>query len=240
LHDLVPAGITAVLCDADGTLFPSEEPAFAASAEITRELMQRYGLSAEVSPETLRRASTGRNFRDTTRARLADAGISISAEDFEEWVRREKEAVTAHLAETLVGDADVLRAVKNWAQRYRLAVVSSSAMSRVAAGLEATGLSEYFPVALRFSAEDSLDRPRSKPDPAVYRYALARIGCPADSVVAIEDSVSGTTSAVAAGITTLGVVQFAPVAEQGALGRQLLAAGASAVADRWSELEHWL
>jgi aryl-alcohol dehydrogenase-like predicted oxidoreductase len=33
-----------VLCDADGNLFPSEEPAFDTSVEVTLPVAQRYGI----------------------------------------------------------------------------------------------------------------------------------------------------------------------------------------------------
>jgi beta-phosphoglucomutase-like phosphatase (HAD superfamily) len=233
-------GVTAVLCDADGTLFASEEPAFAASAVITRELARRYRLSGDFSPTALRRAAAGRNFRDALSSRLAAAGVSVDPAEFEEWVQREKQAVTERLARTLVVEPKVSQSIKNWAQRCRLALVSSSATSRLDACLAATGLAEYFPKPLRFSAEDSLARPMSKPDPAVYRHALARLGCAADDAVAIEDSVSGAQSAVGAGIRTLGIVQFAPADEQGRLTASLRVAGALAVADSWAELAGWL
>jgi hypothetical protein len=35
----VVTGLTALLCDADGNLFPSEEPAFVASAEVTNRFL---------------------------------------------------------------------------------------------------------------------------------------------------------------------------------------------------------
>jgi beta-phosphoglucomutase-like phosphatase (HAD superfamily) len=42
-----------------------------------------------------------------------------------------------------------------------------------------------------------------KPAPDIYRWVLARMGCPAQHVVAIEDSALGATAAVAAGIATV-------------------------------------
>jgi beta-phosphoglucomutase-like phosphatase (HAD superfamily) len=231
--------VTTVLCDADGTLFPSEEPAFVASAVITRELAERYGLSGDFSADALRQGSTGRNFRATTRDRLEAAAVAFTDDELEYWTAREKEAVTAQLADALVVDTDVARVVKGWAQRYRLAVVSSSALSRLDACFRATGLDEWFPPEVRFSAEDSLREPVSKPDPAVYLHALAELGTRAEEAVALEDSVSGVRAAVAAGLPTLGIVEFAG-ADAEPLREQLLDAGAAAVARNWRELEGWL
>lgn len=47
------------------------------------------------------------------------------------------------------------------------------------------------------------DELTSKPDPAVYRLALERLGIQAGDAVAIEDNVGGVASAVGAGITCL-------------------------------------
>ena len=50
---------TVLLCDADGNLFPSEEPVFVASAEVTNRFMASLGLSRRFDPEELRLATTG-------------------------------------------------------------------------------------------------------------------------------------------------------------------------------------
>jgi beta-phosphoglucomutase-like phosphatase (HAD superfamily) len=44
-----------------------------------------------------------------------------------------------------------------------------------------------------------------KPDPAPYRAALKKTGVPAEEALAFEDSVSGISSSVAAGIPTVGI-----------------------------------
>ena len=54
-HDL--AAVTTLLCDADGTLFPSEEPAFAASAGVVNEVLGSLGLPGTYDGEELRRAA---------------------------------------------------------------------------------------------------------------------------------------------------------------------------------------
>ena len=41
---ILPAPVEAVLCDADGNLFPSEEPAFDASAEVTNAFLASLGV----------------------------------------------------------------------------------------------------------------------------------------------------------------------------------------------------
>jgi HAD superfamily hydrolase (TIGR01509 family) len=229
-------GVTTLLLDADGTLFPSEEPAFVASAGVTRALADRHGIEGDFDPGALRRAGTGRNFRSTARDLLRDAGVQVDAAELEEWVQREKDEVTGYLSTALRVEPDVVAAMEALARRYRLAVVSSSAKTRLLACFAASGLAERFPESVCFSAEDSLTPSISKPDPAIYLHALVRLGVPADATVAIEDSTTGARSAVAAGIRTLGLVQFVPADERNQRVADLLDVGAASVASSWDYL----
>jgi beta-phosphoglucomutase-like phosphatase (HAD superfamily) len=228
--------VTTLLCDADGTLFPSEEPAFLASAVITQQLAQRYGLTGDFSGEGLRRATTGKNFRATAIAMLEQAGVDVDPAELEEWIGREREVVTAYLSDVLTVQDDVVDAVRRLAECFELAVVSSSARSRLDACFQATGLTDLFPAGVRFSAEDSLPAPVSKPDPAIYHHALDELGLAADRTIAIEDSSSGVEAAVRAGIPTIGIVVFVRQEEQADRTAQLRRAGALDVVPTWADL----
>ncbi len=227
---------TTLLLDADGTLFPSEESAFEASALVTQALADHYRLAGDFRPGALRVESTGKNFRSTVGELLAAAGVSAAPADVERWIEREMLEVTAHLRATLRPSAQVSAALTRLSRRFRLAAVSSSASTRLTACFTACELDELVPPAVRYSAEDSLPSPLGKPDPAIYRHALAELGVAADEAVAIEDSGSGVTSAVGAGIRTLGIVQYVPPAERAERARQLRAAGAVAVVENWDDL----
>ncbi|CAL9608961.1 Phosphorylated carbohydrates phosphatase [Streptomyces sp. enrichment culture] len=227
---------TTLLLDADGTLFPSEEPAFVASAAVTRDFARHFGLTGDFSPEHLRRTTTGRNFRATARDLAERQGVHLDAGELERWVEREKTEVTAHLGRMLRPGPDVVAAVSALGRRYRLAVVSSSALTRLAACFTASGLDALLAADRRFSAEDSLPVPTSKPDPAIYRFVLDRLGITAREALALEDSVTGAASAVAAGIPTAGIVQFVPAGEQAARIEELGRAGAAWVRRSWREL----
>lgn len=229
-------GKSTVLCDADGTLFPSEEPAYAASAVVTRAFADRYNLAGDFSAEHLRRTGTGRNFRSLTADLLAAAGIEADTRELEEWVERERVAVSAHLAGALHPDADVIAVTDGLSRRYRLAVVSSSATPRLLTCLRATGLEETFPPADVFSAEDSMPTPISKPDPAIYCHAMAALGVCAEESLALEDSSTGVRSAVAAGIRTIGVVAFLASDERAGRVQELLGAGAEVVVASWRDV----
>jgi beta-phosphoglucomutase-like phosphatase (HAD superfamily) len=261
VREFDPAPITTLLCDADDNLFPSEAPAFAASAEVTNRFLARFGVTAPLSAEELRQQATGKNFRSTAldlatlcgvpieqtlaagrpdalvaAERDVTTGRALCADELEQWVRQEREHVTAHLAATLRPDPQVLSALQSLASRYALAAVSSSASTRLDACFAATDLDPLIPAALRFSAEDSLPVPTSKPNPAVYLHTGAIMQIDTHHGLAIEDSVPGVTSAVAAGYSTVGNLMFVPSDERPCRSAELINAGAIAITDSWHAL----
>jgi len=82
----------------------------------------------------------------------------------------------------------------------RLAVASSSALGHVGAMLQQAGLRTRFEV-LATGEEVAAH----KPDPAVYRLALDRLGLPAAEAVAFEDTAHGVLAARAAGLRCVAV-----------------------------------
>lgn len=91
-----------------------------------------------------------------------------------------------------------------------VAFASSSPRRRLAATLDALGISEWGPAV----AGDEVSRP--KPAPDVYRVAAALLGVPPQQCVAVEDSATGVESALAAGMTVVGVAREPWVALSGA------------------------
>ena len=226
--------VQVLLCDADGNLFPSEEPAFDASVEVTNAFLAELGSDRRFTADELRLAATGMNFRTTARRLAAEEGAPDA--DVESWVVEEKRAVTAHLATTLRPHPETTAALTALAAHLPLAVVSSSALARLAACFTATGLDDLLPAERRFSAEDSLPTPTSKPDPAVYQYACAQLGIAPAAGLAVEDAVAGVRSAVAAGCPTIGNLLFVQPAEREQRAADLLAAGALAIVQSWQEI----
>src|SRR3954471_17014154 len=223
-----------LLCDADGNLFPSEEPAFDASVEVTNAFLAEIGSDRRFTAGGLRVGTTGLNFRSTAQRLAAEAGVPDV--DVEPWVLEEKRAVTAHLARILRPHAPTSAALTALADHLPLAAVSSSALARLAGCFTATGLDDLVPPARRYSAEDSLPTPTSKPDPAVYLQACAELGISPEQGLAVEDSVPGALSAVRAGCPTVGNLRFVPPAERAEREAQLRAAGVLAVVSSWAEL----
>ncbi|MEI6084516.1 MAG: HAD family phosphatase [Verrucomicrobiota bacterium] len=88
------------------------------------------------------------------------------------------------------------------AQRYRLAVASSSNQSVIDVVLTVAGFRQHFSVTVGGDAVHD-----HKPDPAVYNLAVQKLGVSAAQCCAIEDSTAGITAAQAAGITVIGYQQ---------------------------------
>jgi HAD superfamily hydrolase (TIGR01509 family) len=228
--------VEVLLCDADGNLFGSEEPAFEASTEITNRLLAELLIDRSFTPESLRQRAMGKSFRVTALELAAEAGVGIEPEVLERWVLAERQAVSTHLASVLRPDPAVTDPLRTLARRYRLAVVSSSALPRLAACLTATGLDDLLPPKARYSAEDSLPVPTSKPDPAIYAHAGQRLGVSGGAGLAVEDAVPGVRSAVNAGYPTVGNLQFVPPGEVDARAAALREAGVAAIVPSWSAL----
>ena len=251
--------VRVLLCDADGCLFPSEEPAFEDSTAVSNALLAELGVEKRFTPAELRSAAVGKNFRATAielaeafdvpldaalaagraGARVAreDDPIVLRAEELERWAAVERREVSAHLRDVLTPDPDVRDPLGDLARRYDLAVVSSSALARLGACFDACGLAELFPPEACFSAEDSLPVPTSKPDPAIYALAGERLGVAGGQALAVEDSVAGVRSAVAAGFPTIANTVFVPRDEREARVAALGEAGAAATVSSWWELQ---
>ena len=174
------------------------------------------------------------NFRTTSRRLAAEAGAPEA--DVEPWVAEEKRAVTAYLGEHLRPHEQTTAALTVLSAHLRLAAVSSSALARLAACFTATGLDGLIPPEVRFSAEDSLPTPTSKPDPAVYLHACEQLGIAPAEGLAVEDSVPGALSAVRAGCPTVGNLLFVQPAERAEREAALREAGVLTVVSSWQEL----
>ncbi len=232
--------VDVLLCDADGNLFPSEGPAFVASAEVTNRLLADLGIERRYSAAELRAEALGRNFRSTALALAAGHGVSLDPLQLERYVVEERRAVTGRLGRVLAPDPEVREPLRALARRLRLAVVSSSALARLDVCFRATGLAELFPAEARFSAEDSLPVPASKPDPAVYAFAGEALGVSGARALAIEDAVAGVESAVGAGFPAVGNLAFVTLEEREQRTAALLDAGATGVVRSWRELSELL
>jgi HAD superfamily hydrolase (TIGR01509 family) len=118
---------------------------------------------------------------------------------------------------------------------YHMCIVSSSAKPRVIASVKKVGQDRFFPDDFIFSAATSLEKPTTKPDPAIYLHAMKVIGAKPWSSVAVEDSKSGATSAIRAKIPTIAYVGAYPEEEREEKGKMLMGLGCVQLMRKWSE-----
>jgi len=231
------AKITTLLFDCDNTLVLSEELAFEACADLINQICKERNVDLTFTGETLIKEFVGQNFRGMLTTLKNEHGIEISDADLEKYVHAEEDAVIAKLKAGLRPCKGVDAELEKLASsgKYKMSVVSSSALRRVKASIEKVGQDKYFPGDVVFSAATSLPKPTSKPDPAVYLHALEKLGVKAEEAVAIEDSKSGTTSGTRAGIKVVGYVGPYDADHREEMKKVLSDAGAVIIMEDWSE-----
>ncbi|KPM33992.1 hypothetical protein AK830_g12580 [Neonectria ditissima] len=230
--------ITTLLLDCDNTLVQSETLAFEACADLTNEILSARNVNLQFTGRQLQREFVGQSFQSMMRSLETNYNVScnISDAELERYAGMEDDRVIAKLVQKLQPCEGANAELERLAGRYRLAVVSSSALRRVRASLDKAGQAGFFGPDDVFSAADSLPVPTSKPDPAVYLHALKVMGVAAGECVAVEDSRSGAVSASRAGIVAIGYTGACEDAEEAeALRAVLEKAGCKLVMSSWVE-----
>ncbi|KAL6241519.1 hypothetical protein RBB50_011542 [Rhinocladiella similis] len=196
-----------ILLDCDNTLVLSERLAFEACADLTNELLAKYDIPERYTVDSLLEDFVGQNFRGMMVGLQKKHNFQMPPEQLEEYVNRELGEVIKKLsakATPCPGAPEELERLHK--AGYPMSVVSTSAKPRVVASLEKVGIDHYFPNAHVYSAATSLNPPSSKPDPKIYLYACEQLGVKPEECITVEDSKSGATAAMRAGIPTIGYV----------------------------------
>lgn len=170
-------------------------------------MLEKHGLEKRYTTEELLEDFVGHNFRGMLKGLQTKNNFTMSDAELEDYVQRELGAVTRKLSEKATeceGVTEALNKLKE--QGYPLSVVSTSAKSRVVASIEKVKIDHFFPNEHVFSAATSLDPPSSKPDPAIYIHACKVLGVKPEECVTVEDSKSGATAAMRAGIPCVAYV----------------------------------
>jgi len=196
-----------VLLDCDNTLCQSEHLAFEACADLTNELMAEKKIDQRYTAEALLEDFVGYNFRGMLKGLKEKHGFELSDAELEKYVSQELDRVTTKLSQKAVECPNVTKQLE-WtkSQGYPMSVVSTSAKSRVVASLEKCNLDRFFKPEHVYSAATSLDPPSSKPDPKIYNYACEQLGVKNADAITVEDSKSGATAAMRAGIPCIAYV----------------------------------
>jgi HAD superfamily hydrolase (TIGR01509 family) len=180
----------ALLFDLDGTLAETDSLHLPTWVDVLRP----YGV--EVDEEFYRDRISGRSTGEVVRALLpdltAEEGRSIG--DAKEASFRER----ASELEPLPGLVDFVERGRE--RGMKIALVTNAPEENVEAILLALKLRDYFDTIVLADEVEAV-----KPDAAPYRAALRKTDVPAEAALAFEDSVSGISSSVAAGIPTVGI-----------------------------------
>ena len=166
-----------------------------------------HNIKDRYTAETLLEDFVGQNFRGMMVGLQKKHNFTMPPDQLEEYVNRELGAVTKKLSEKAT-ECPGATAQMEWLkeQGYPMAVVSTSAKPRVVASLKKVGMDKFFPDEKVYSAATSLNPPSSKPDPKIYLYACEQLGVKPEECITVEDSKSGATAAMRAGIPFIGYV----------------------------------
>ncbi len=188
----------AVIFDADGVIFDSEQASLAAFLETVAEFGPRLEGEDAV-------ADYAGQTDASILARLAqEHGVRV---EYEEFKRRKFERYQARIAERPIevfeGVTDLLATLEE--HEIPFGIASSGAPEKIAFNLRMGGLTDRFEIVVSGEALGT-----SKPDPGVFLHTADLLGFPADRCAVIEDSVNGVTAAKAAGMTCVAVTNTFP------------------------------
>jgi HAD superfamily hydrolase (TIGR01509 family) len=181
-----------VIFDCDGVLVDSE----VISSKVLAQTLTRYGLPTTTAEA--QRDYEGLLLRDIdTRAR-AKLGRDLPDDWIERFQAERAEAFRREL-EPVGGAGEAVERIV--AAGVPVCVASQGTIEKTRLSLALTGLDRLFSEELLFSAWLV---ERGKPFPDLFLHAAATIGVEPGCCAVVEDSVSGVTAAVAAGMRAIG------------------------------------
>lgn len=200
-----------VIFDCDGVLVDSEP----ASNQVLIENLARHGLKLTIEQSMA-------HFVGGTLSGVMARARSLGAELPEDWIAEVSAEIFARLRQEvplMPGITELLARLD--AEGIPVCVASNGSEEKMRITLGQNGLWERFHPLAMFSAQ-ALGV--AKPDPGLFLAAASHFGVQARDCLVIEDSGSGVTAAVRAGMRCLG---FAPQEQ----GQTLAALGAEVFAD---------
>lgn len=200
--------VTHIFFDCDNTLVQTEEVACLAAADVINKALADHGIEKTYTIEQLFFDYFGKTCRKMLSEVSDKHGFMLSPSEFKHYVTMEEALVIDLIHKTSKPCPGIARVLEQIVKigRYKVACVSSSPIRRILAAIEAAGLEKYFPDEVVFSAKTSMPTAISKPDPAIYNFAMERMGVTSDQVITVEDSRSGAQSAIRAGIKVIAYV----------------------------------
>jgi HAD superfamily hydrolase (TIGR01509 family) len=189
--------IEAVVFDLDGVIVDSEHVWDAAREALARERGGRWHEGAQRDMMGMSSVEWSRYMHDVI-------GLEAPPEEISAEVVRRLEATYREELPLVEGATE---AVARLAERWPLAVASSSNRPIIDLVLGLSGLDRFFRATV-----SSEEVPRGKPSPDVYLEAARRLGADPERSAAIEDSRNGILSARAAGMRVVAIpnMRFPP------------------------------
>jgi HAD superfamily hydrolase (TIGR01509 family) len=181
-----------IIFDCDGVLVDSEP----ISNLVLATMLGEQGLVLDV-PETRARFQ-GLLLGDIQALAESLIGRSLPTGWLEEYAERRTDAFRAAL-KPVPGARRMLECVT--AAGIPVCVASQGSLAKTEGSLTMTGLDDLLPAGVRFSAHLV---PRGKPHPDLFLHAAATMGHTPASCVVVEDTPSGVTAAVRAGMPVYG------------------------------------
>ena len=182
--------IEAVVFDLDGVLLDTEQVWDEVREALTRERGGRWHDRAQAD-------MMGMSSTEWSRYMHEELGLPDPPEELNRLV---VERMIERYREELPVIDGAVEAVRRIADRWPLALASSSNRPLIDLALELMGVADLFRVTV-----SSEEVERGKPAPDVYLEAARRLGVSPERVAAIEDSANGIRSAKAAGMRVIAI-----------------------------------
>lgn len=181
-----------VIFDCDGVLVDSET----ISNEVLARMLSAQGLPT--TTETARRDYQGLLLADILSRAQEQLGHALP----DDWLTRyehDREVAFRRELTPIAGAAEAVRYVRE--SGVAVCVASQGKLSKTRLSLALTGLSDLFANEALFSAHSVA---RGKPHPDLFLSAAGAMGVSPSRCLVVEDSSSGVTAAVAAGMRVIG------------------------------------
>lgn len=185
--------IKQIFFDCDNTLVNTEIDAVEVCADLVNKVMEDQNIDQRYSVEELIIDFYGKTARQMI-AELGNVhGYELNDKQKADYALLEENLVIQRILaypEPCPGIQGILHTLTT-EHHYQLAVVSSPPIRRIRAALKSAGIAKYFKPEHVYSANNSMPEPKSKPDPAIYQWAVKENGVVPDECIAFEDSRSG-------------------------------------------------
>ena len=198
----------AILFDLDGTLTNTDTVHY----ETWQEILREYDL--EIDPVFYDQHFSGRMNKDI----LLDILPQLSETDAIALGDRKESEFRQRAEDTLVPLPGLL-VLLDWCDRHQVkkAVVTNAPVENAEFMLEVLKLKDRFPVVIIGEQVEF-----GKPHPRPYQVGLEKLGVEVKGAIAFEDSPTGMTSAVSAGLFTIGIDSTHPAQTLHDMGASLV------------------